>query len=347
MKQYGKPSTALILQKTSFFEENELHIKKQRQISEIYIKQPKRKTCKNCNKPLSDVNDFEKDGIGYKICDTCTHLNGAYEDTDKYCSLIYGNDEKVYAANYKVDDVEAFNYRVSSIYHPKAEFLYTSLLSHNVNPNHLSYLDFGSGTGYFVSALKKIGIKNVTGTEVSESQVRLGNKMIGEELLFKHELIDTLNVISETKTDVISMIGVLEHLQESRSVLKCISENTNIKYLMISVPLFSLSVYLEILSPNIFHRHLHGGHTHLYTEQSINYLCNEFKMEKVSEWWFGADMVDLYRSIYVKLEGIEASDKLKKNFGEMMKDIIDPIQLELDKKNRSSEVHLLFKKRTS
>lgn len=347
MKQYGKPSAALLLQKTSFFKENELHIKKQRQISDIYITQPKRKACKNCNKPLNDENDFIKDGIGYKICDVCTHLNGAYEDTDKYCKAVYGDDEKVYAANYKVEDIEAFNYRVSSIYHPKAEFLYTSLKSIDVNPNVLSYLDFGSGTGYFVSALKKIGMKNVAGTEVSKSQVDLGNKMIGADLLLKHELEDSCEIISNTTANVISMIGVLEHLQEPRNVMKSISENNNIEYVFISVPVYSLSVYLEILSPMLFHRHLHGGHTHLYTEKSLEYLSDEFNMEKISEWWFGADMVDLYRSIYVKLEEIEASDKLKSNFGKIMKEVIDPMQLELDKKNGSSEVHLLLRKKKS
>lgn len=334
-----------MLQKTSFFDENEHHIKKQRQISNIYISQPKRKICKNCGKSLNDENDFVKDGIGYKICDICTHLNGAYEDTDKYCAAVYGDDEKVYAANYKVDDQEAFNYRVSSIYHPKAEFVYTSLKSIGVNPNGLSYLDFGAGTGYFVCALKKLGINEVKGTEVSESQVNLGNQMIGETLLSKHELVDSCKVISETSAQVISMVGVLEHLQEPRCIMKSISENPNIEYVLISVPVCSLSVYLEILSPDLFHRHLHGGHTHLYTEKSLEYLSDEFNMEKVSEWWFGGDIVDLYRSIYVKLEKIEASDKLKKNFGEMMKEVIDSMQLELDKKNGSSEVHLLLRKK--
>lgn len=109
------------------------------------------------------------------------------------------------------------------------------------------------------------------------------------------KLNDLENIITKTSSSIFSMIGVLEHLTNSRDILKCISENENIKYLYISVLVFSYSVFFEILNENYFNRHLSGGHTHLYTNESINYLANEFEFEIVSKWQFGADALDLYR----------------------------------------------------
>jgi 2-polyprenyl-3-methyl-5-hydroxy-6-metoxy-1,4-benzoquinol methylase len=345
-RKFGKSSAALLLQKKSFFEENKKHIDKQKEISNLYIQQPLRTACKNCNATLPKAVDFEKDLITYKICKTCTHLNGSYEDTDEFCQTVYtGNEGKNYAENYNVEDIENFNYRVSSIYIPKAEFLYSSLKNDGKNPNKLSYLDFGSGTGYFTSALKKVGITNIMGSEVSRHQVDAGNKMIGENLLQVHDLKDTNKVLAETTSNVVSMIGVLEHLQDPRSALDSIAQNPNIQYLYISVPLFSLSVYIEMLSNEVFHRHLHGGHTHLYTTDSLSHAANEFNLEIVSEWWFGTDIVDLYRNIFINLESKGVSPLIKENYSTLMNSVMDSLQLEIDKKQCSSEVHMLLKKK--
>ena len=345
-KQYGKQSTALIIQKKSFFEENEKHIIKQREISNVYIKQSERRVCKNCGKELSSISDFTKDKISYKICSICTHLNGSFEDSDEFCELVYtSNDGKSYAQNYDSQNLENYNYRVSSIYIPKAEFLYTSLKNIDENPHALKYLDFGSGAGYFVSALSKIGVQDIKGFEVSKSQVELGNKMIGKDFLSVHPLNESEKILHETRANVVSMIGVLEHLQHPRKAMESILKNENIKYLFISVPLFSLSVYLEMLSDDVFHRQLHGGHTHLYTEGSLRYLAAEFEFEIVSEWWFGTDIVDLYRNLLINLEAKNVSDNLKIHYKKMMSSFIDSMQLEIDKKHYSSEVHMVLQKK--
>lgn len=346
IRQYGKPSASLIKQKQSFFDENDKHIEEQRKISDIYIGQPIRLHCKNCDHPLKVEHDFIKDGIKYKICDTCTHLNGAYKDTDEFCNVVYtGDDGKDYAQNYEVNDVANFNYRLSSIYMPKAEFLYTSLINDHIDPHNMKYLDFGSGSGYFIGALNKIGLKNISGTEVSKFQVDYGNNMIGSDVLSVHEMSDTDNFLQKVDADVVSLIGVLEHLQNPRSAMAHIQKNSQIKYLYLSVPLFSLSVFLEMMSDDVYHRQLHGGHTHLYTEDSLQYLAQEFDFDIISEWWFGTDIVDLYRHIFVDLEQKQSSNTLINSFKEMMLPLIDKVQLELDKSHCSSEVHLLLKRK--
>lgn len=345
-KQYGKSSAALLSLKTSFFEDNNVHLAKQKKLSHVYLQQPKRTHCKNCNHAFTKPHDFIKDNIEYILCEACNHLNGAHEDTDEFCQVLYTDDSgSDYARDYTESNIDDYNYRTASIYSPKAEFLYTSLKSKGVNPHELSYLDFGSGAGYFVSALKKIGLRNISGTEVSETQVAYGNVMMQDNLLHNHNLSDTQTLLSETKSNVISMIGVLEHLQSPRDVLASIKNNSNIEYLYISVPTFSLSVYLEIFSEDVFHRQLHGGHTHLYTEESLSYLCNEFGFDIASQWWFGSDFVDLYRHMSVILEKQGCSTTLTEKWKESFIPILDAVQLEVDKKHFSSEVHMLLKKR--
>lgn len=345
VNRYGKSSSSLLYQKNSFFQDNTHFIDIQKQVALLYKVQPKRINCKNCDSKLDSACDFVKDGIEYIFCDHCKHLNGLYEDTNIFNEKVYtGNSGEQYAQNYSENDVESYNYRLTSIYLPKAEFLYTSLLNDGVNPHTLDFFDFGAGSGYFAGALKKIGLKNVSGTEVSKKQVQFANAMLGDNLLSVHELDDTIEILRETKFQVVSMIGVLEHLQHPREVLQQLQNNKNVKYIFISLPLFSLSVYLEILSPNVFHRQLHGGHTHLYTEDSLSYMCEEFGFKSIAEWWFGTDVIDLYRNIFVTLEQTKSSTKLMDKLQQDFIPIIDAMQLEIDKKQLSSEVHMLLKK---
>ena len=347
IKQYGKSSASYIAQKQSYFDDNDKHIEVQKKISDIYIQQPARLHCKNCNHALEVEHDFIKNNIKYKICGTCSHLNGAYEDTNDFCKIVYTGDEgRDYAQAYKTSDIKDFEYRLSSIYIPKAEFLYTSLVNDDVDPHKMKYLDVGAGSGYFVGALSKIGLKNISGSEVSKYQVDFGNKMIGSNCLSVHKIDDTNELLQSTNASVVSLMGVLEHLQDPRAAIRCIKDNKNIEYFYISVPLFSLSVFLEMANTSVFHRHLTGGHTHLYTKDSLQYLANEFGFDIVSEWWFGADIADLYRHIITDIKNkSQCSEALIKSFEDMISPLIDSMQFELDKKCQSSEVHLLLKKK--
>ena len=193
--------------------------------------------------------------------------------------------------------------------------------------------------------MRKLGLINVSGSDVSESQIKYGNKMIGENVLETHDLYETTNIIESVSSNVVSMIGVLEHLQKPRQVLTELINNNNVEYLYLSLPLFSLSVLLEIHSPDVFHRQLSGAHTHLYTEKSISYLCNEFGFDIIGEWWFGTDIVDLFRHISISLDNVGCSEKLIKQFSEVFIPLIDSLQLQIDKNHYSSEVHLVIKKK--
>jgi hypothetical protein len=345
-RRYGKSNLPLLLQKSSFFEKNDFLAKNQKKIAILYKQQPKRLNCKNCETRLGSVPDFSKDGIEYIFCDCCHHLNGMHEDTEDFCESLYTADsgEDYAKTYYKVDNLDKYNYRTGSIYIPKAEFLYTSLMESGVNPNGLEYFDFGAGSGYFISALNKIGLTKISGCDVSKSQVEFGNTMLGKKLLHLHNMLEATSILQKCTAQVISMIGVLEHIRNPREVLSALKDNSNMKYLFILVPTFSLTVFLEMISPEVFHRQLHEGHTHLYTKESLSHLCKEFGFEIISEWWFGTDMVDLFRHISVALQKQKCSKKLIELWRQGFIPLLDAMQLEMDKQHSSSEVHMLLKK---
>ena len=101
--------------------------------------------------------------------------------------------------------------------------------------------------------------------------------------------------------------------------------------------------FFETVFPEVMPRNLTGGHTHLYTESSIEYFCSEFGFESMAEWWFGTDMVDLYRSILVILERSPSTRPLAESWAIRFKSLIDDIQSAMDKNRESSEVHMLVK----
>ena len=347
LNQYGKNASALLLQKKSFFEENKMHVEKQRKIAQLYTAQPERKTCKNCDSLLDVQIDFTKDSIPYKACRTCSHLNGAHEDTTEFCQTVYAVDDEDYAQNYTPADRNEYEYRTASIYLPKAEFLFTALKSSGVDPHKNAYFDYGAGSGYFVAALLKLGLNNVSGSDVSKSQVDMAYRLFPSPRLTCHDINDNHESLATTKSQVVSMIGVLEHLQSPRKALQRLNENPHVEYIFISVPTFSLSVYLEMLDDNVFHRQLHGGHTHLYTEDSLSYMCSEFNFEVIGQWWFGTDLVDLYRQLHINLETNNVSSYIKKDFNKRFLTFLDSAQLELDKQKESSEVHMLLRKKNA
>jgi len=158
----------------------------------------------------------------------------------------------------------------------------------------------------------------------------------------QHDMDNIVNLARTADCDVLSMIGVLEHLQKPREVLAAMRDNPRIRYFYMSVPLFSPCVFFEMIFPDIFHRQLSAGHTHLFTESSLDWLCREFGMKRRAEWWFGTDMVDLFRSVYVKLEDENGTEGMSSTWSNVFAPAIDGLQSTLDQRKQSSEVHMLL-----
>ena len=343
MIKFGKTSSTLLSQKQSFFDNNDEILAESKRIGNVYLSQPRRRTCKCCDKPL-DGKKFTKHSIGYIICDVCTHLNGMFEDTDEFCRSLYTDyGGASYAVNYSAEDHSQFQERVKHIYLPKAQFLFDSLKNLNEAAENMKMADFGAGSGYFVTALRMEGIKNSNGYEVSDTQIRLANEMLGQGAVIKHEMNETVDIAKNIDAEVVTMVGVLEHLQNPRDVLAALAGNPNVNYLFVSVPLFSPCVIIESVFPNVMQRQLSSGHTHLYTEKSLEWMRGAFGLESVSAWWFGTDIVDLFRSVSVELNHNSQISELGEFWNESIIASIDEMQMSLDKRKMSSEVHMLMK----
>lgn len=343
-KKFGKPAEDVLDFKQDFFNKDiELHEENVR-LAKIYRIQPIRKLCKNCDTPLVDIF-FEKHGINYFLCEECNHLNGGHEDTDEFVDQVYLDPVIDYAKYYRPSEKLHYIQRVKKIYNPKVEFLLESLERNNEEVEKLSYCDIGAGSGHLVFALsQEHKLANVIGYEVSSVQVQLANSMLGKEVVKQNKMEDLLGILESSNAEVISMIGVLEHLRNPNSILETINRNSKIKYIYLSLPMFSYSVFFEIANQEHFNRLLSGGHTHLYTQESIKWFCEKYDFELTDQWSFGADAIDLYRFMLASLKDLGCQQNALEYFSEKFTRIINPIQEAFDN-NFCSETHLLLKKK--
>ena len=344
--KFGKKAEDIISIKKNFIDDNLKLFKWQKKLFKHYKNQPIRKKCKNCDKKLTG-QFFEKLSIKYILCKNCNHLNGLHQDTLQLAKLFYqSNSGEEYSKYYisKKNIREDYFNRVKKIYIPKVKFLINSLPEHK---NKYHYVDVGCGSGHFISALNKFKIKNIEGHDPSKTMINFGNKMnnfTNLKFISMDKLSNFLKNLKSNKPIIISMIGVFEHIYDNREILKIIKSNKNIKYFYISVPCYSLSTFIEIIFDKYFQRLMAPQHTHAYTYRSLKYMEKEFNFKIISEWWFGTDIIDLWRSFYINID----SKKNKKDtslemFNEFIRPIMDDLQLIIDKNKKSSEVHMLFK----
>ncbi|WP_334076790.1 methyltransferase domain-containing protein [Paenibacillus sanfengchensis] len=346
IRRYGKSFTDIADIKGHFFSENENLVRNNYKMAEIYKSQPRRERCKNCDNILNDNVYFTKQKIDYYLCSNCNHLNGAYEDTEDFASAIYVEEVTNYSVTYTNESLQKYIERMDRVYKPKAEFLIHCLDNLGIEYRNKSFCDLGAGSGYFIYALNKLfGINKIKGYEVSTKQVELGNIMLQSEFIYNINISGLQSVIDNSTSNIFSMIGVLEHLTNPRDILSSLRVNPNVEFLYLSLPLFSYSVFFELVNQDVFNRHLSGGHTHLYTMESIEYLCNEFNFDIVGQWQFGTDFMDLYRHMVVRMHELNVSSEAINLFGSKFTEVLDDLQKTADKQHFSSEIHLLLQKR--
>ena len=178
--KYSKSYNNLLGIKKDFFSENKNNLKNIIKINNQYIKQPKRKVCKNCEFKIQKKL-FYQFKVNYTVCKKCGHLNGLNEDTKKFVNWLYAGNK---GSNFKKNYLNDFNKRVLNIYLPKVDFL------KKVVKSKINLLDIGSGGGHFLKALELKKVKAI-GFEPNKSLVELGNKKLKKNKLINLELEDT------------------------------------------------------------------------------------------------------------------------------------------------------------
>jgi 2-polyprenyl-3-methyl-5-hydroxy-6-metoxy-1,4-benzoquinol methylase len=281
--------------------------------------------CNVCSSTL-DNPIFTKHCIDYYKCSKCGMLGaGQVKSYSDYNKLLY-------------EDIEYGNYlglaeqRLNDIYIPKADFLIKTL------PDVCSrgVIDIGAGLGYFVKALNLKGV-NAKGYEINKNFVENFNNTAkkeatnGKMVHIEHDkLINSLK--NEDNSKVISLIGVLEHVENPVNLLLDIKK-LGFKNLFISVPLFSFSTLFEAIYDDYYHRQLSPDHIYLYTEKALLWLESELGLKRLSQWYFGQDMHDILRILSSKSLSFDIDN---------MEEMFDDMQLVIDKNKMSSEVHLVW-----
>jgi len=345
LKQYGKSLIDVIPIVDRLIFENDKLMESKKWITHLYRQQPVREKCKVCENPLLENEIyFTSHEVDYKLCKNCGHLNGIYEDTDEFVSTVYVENEygKGYYANSHLDYLQT----VKAKYEPKAKFLVDSLNRINQDTSSLKYLDFGAGCGYMVYALNSLNL-DAQGVDLSENEVKYGNKVlqsmsIGEGLrvITPQGMFDELK---KTNANVVSFINVLEHIQDLKQTFAAIKENNSIRYVFFEVPLFSLSIILEIVNQKYYNRQLGHDHTHLFTKDSLSWIYSQHNFSPLATWDYGSEVLDLRRYITLELQKQGASEKLIKQTLGYFIAYGDELQLAIDRSEFASGTIVLVK----
>lgn len=338
-KKYSKPFGDLNSLKTSFFNNNDGMLDMADGMADVLLMQPKRTVCKICGAKLG-APLYTSHRIGYIECSECGHLNSECIDTDDFASKVYIEDD--YSKNYSAADKESYIRRRDMIYIPKAEYLRDCLKHEGLECGDVKILDIGAGCGYFVSAAGELGME-ACGIEVSDSEVEYGNAMMPEARLKHIGLTDSIDHIAKSDANVLSAIGVLEHLVHLDENIEAIKNNANIKYVFASVPMFSFSSCFEVAFANGYNRHTGGTHTHLFTNESIEKMADRMGFEVAYEWRFGSDINDLYRFLMVSMQKND-NEEFSRYFSEKFVPLMDELQQVIDRSEFSSELHFILRR---
>lgn len=337
--KYSKSSAFYLNTKKDFFTANDELLNNALKQNQLYTSQPNRVFCKVCQARLPLTTDFHSHNVDYVFCENCSHLNGRFDDTKSFFENLYTSKDGGYnSIGYKDKN---FLQRTTDIYIPKVDFLVSSL-----PPKKYEVLDVGCGSGYFVCASLLRNL-SATGLDVSKVMVDHGNNQITHHLK-KTPLTHTseegfYDSIVNSNADVISAIGVIEHLREPHKFFTAF-QNSKAEYLYYSVPMFSFSVVLENVFKNVFPRQLSADHTHLFTETSIKKMNETMGVKSIAEWRFGTDAMDLFRHLLTNLQANKCSEKMIDFVYDGFGKKIDDIQSILDENRFCSEIHLIASK---
>ncbi len=338
---YGKSVGEILKIKNDFFEQNDEMLALSAHQADALLAQPLRRTCKICGGTLPEGKLYTSQRMGYLLCPACGHVNSVHEDTRAFADAVYLEDH--YECHYSAEDREAYLHRMRTIYLPKAEFLLETLEAEGLGKDDIRILDDGAGSGYFVRACQELGLVAL-GVEISAAQVEFANNMAGTDILKTVSDDKIPAFLSSADFNVLSFIGVMEHIVNLGEVLSAIRENSRIQYVYLSVPMVSLSCVLEAANQDCYNRHAGGTHTHLFTDHSLEVMAENMGFEVFRTWKFGSDMMDLYRMLCVKLDR-EGNGALKEYFSSRFLSMIDELQEVVDRHEFASEIHAILKRK--
>lgn len=333
---YSKASKVLFNVKPIEKKQSITELKKRKNFINKYNQGLKNYNCIICNFKLDKNCDFEFHKVNYYFCKKCNHLNGSRKLQNKILNKIYKSNKKkgsIYFQNYS----NAYKERVDKIYRPKLNFLKKIVKNPKI-------LDYGCGAGHFIGACHKAKV-NCIGAEIDKNLIGLSPKFIRKKILYRKSDSELLQIINQNKINCISLIHVIEHLDDPYKVIK-LFKKSKAKFLLVAVPLFGYGVIIDLLFKNLNPRTIGGGHFHLFTMKSLEYFFKKTNLKIRAEWWFGSDSFDLYRNTMLNLISKKNYNKkvLLNYLNKILLKPMDNYQNQIDKSKNSSDIHLVISK---
>ncbi len=326
----GKLLDIVALQKNvvANFEENLIITRKTR--NKLYSsKLIEVKNCLICKSRNRTEADFTIYNAQYVQCIKCHHYYLKSTPDPYQLEEIYTRD-KGYQKEYI--DPKTTNFRVNKVALPKAEWAVESFKKiYGYRPK--SILDVGAGSGHFVQACKKLGLK-ADGIDISDIGRKFCRDNFGFDLINK-DFIQSWNELEDY--DIVSFWGVIEHISNPMKMLQTSTMIRRGKKRMIlaSVPRWDClgTTIQQIYNENII-RHLDPlGHINCFTDSSIATAFHINKIEIKAAWYFGMDIYELFVQL-----GYQSKNM---NFVNQMRKKIPIIQNTIDGALLSDEIALV------
>lgn len=302
---------------------------------------------------------YDKDAADVDCCRVCkskdislyfTGYNGysRYQCNNCKCVFLanlprveemYGESDTLNEAFYISD--EAFKKRVDIIVAPKVDFVLEVSKEAGLKPE--SWVDIGSGGGQLLWYVKSLGMTE-WGVESDKAEYDF---CVGKDLNVINSFVDPKKVDPAvedviSKADVVSMITVLEHIEDPKALIDYLaSKMKKDALLVIEVPRHpSVSSYVCSIFTDVVYRHMDlPGHLQIFNEKTMELLFGE-NFTPVGKWCFGQGFSDLINLPLVSNESAPIDQDLYSKIMAMNNDI----QKIMDSNDLGDELLIIAKK---
>jgi 2-polyprenyl-3-methyl-5-hydroxy-6-metoxy-1,4-benzoquinol methylase len=285
----------------------------------------------NKNEVYCTVFDYD-----YKLCNNCDHIFSSSVVPQKKLEEYYSSLEEIKSTQGDVYlDKSIFHKRVESIAKPKFQFAINNI---NPIPSNKIWIDLGSGPGDLVFCANEGGW-NAIGYEVDVEAVAFAKSL--KINIIESSINSDFDYKVFNQADVISLINILEHIEDPSNFLQKISGNSrNGTYFLIEIPRHPcLSSLVNRMFPDYSNRHIYPpDHLHVFSDKSLNNLTELCSLSINAIWYFGQDFSDLLTSL--SLFGELSNDS---TFNDIFK-LCNEVQTIFDRNKLSDTVLILAQK---
>ena len=288
-----------------------------------------------------DIKIFHKVfSFAYFICESCNHLFLKDIPDDNALQKLYSGETDQNVANqaHLYADDRSWQDRVEYISKPKLDFIIDVIK--NIDSSEISLLDVGCGGGEILKACSERKIKSLGIDSDKELIDFCVMKNLDAICTYVDDNIAHLVKQKNKHINCVSLINVLEHIENPTNFLKLLSLVEN-EYFAFEVPLHpSLSTIVNILSNKLTYRHVYPpDHLHIFTKDSINHMLNKIGFREIACWYFGQDFSFLNSFLKQNLVGNSNSAYLS-----LFSDLCDNLQESLDENEFSDTAFVIAKR---